>query len=291
LVDHDSTPVCRQSFQAELQAGAIAEMALVRFENSPMSVSRTERHVAHASAEHLFVCRQLEGRVCLEQYGREVLLMPGEMTLIDSRRPYSGKFFDGSRLLVLKVPRHLLENRIGQTGLLTARALKPVDAEIHLTSQLISMLPDYAGQLGSPADEIFKDKILDLIALCIGKAAAKRPRLSSARSFVAIKVRSAIVARLADPDLDASSVARATGVSVRYANAVLADEGTSIRGLIQSMRLERCRKALEDPLQTGRNVSEIAYSWGFSDMTHFGRKFRATYGLLPTECRRLAATH
>ena len=57
---------------------------------------------------------------------------------------------------------------------------------------------------------------------------SKRPRLSSARSLVLLKVRSAIDVRLADPALDASSVARAAGVSVRYANAVLADEGTSI---------------------------------------------------------------
>jgi AraC-like DNA-binding protein len=33
-------------------------------------------------------------------------------------------------------------------------------------------------------------------------------------------------------------------------------------------------------------VSEIAYGWGFSDMTHFGRRFKAAYGLLPSEYRR-----
>jgi len=39
------------------------------------------------------------------------------------------------------------------------------------------------------------------------------------------------------------------------------------------MRLERCRKALEDPVQAYRSVSESAYGWGFSDMTYFGRAF------------------
>ena len=38
--------------------------------------------------------------------------------------------------------------------------------------------------------------------------------------------------------------------------------------------------------RSGLMVSEIAYGWGFSDMTHFGRKFRAAFGLLPSEYRR-----
>ena len=70
------------------------------------------------------------------------------------------------------------------------------------------------------------------------------------------------------------------------ANAVLAEESLSISRLIQARRLARCRSALDDPLQTHRTVSEIAYGWGFSDMTHFGRVFRAAFGLLPSEYRK-----
>jgi AraC family transcriptional regulator, positive regulator of tynA and feaB len=84
-------------------------------------------------------------------------------------------------------------------------------------------------------------------------------------------------------------VAAAAGVSVRYANAVLAEEDTSIMRLVLARRLERCRRALEDPSQAHRTVSEIAYGWGFSDLTHFGRKFRAAFGLTPSDYRRRAS--
>jgi AraC-like DNA-binding protein len=102
-----------------------------------------------------------------------------------------------------------------------------------------------------------------------------------------MNVRTAIEARLPDPQLDAETVATAAGVSVRYANALLAQEGTSIARLIQSRRLERCHRALMDPLQAHRTVTEIAAGWGFSDMTHFGRRFKTAYGVLPSEFRRL----
>jgi AraC-like DNA-binding protein len=103
-----------------------------------------------------------------------------------------------------------------------------------------------------------------------------------------MNVRAAIEARLTDPMLDASAVAAAAGISVRYANAVLAREGTSIMRLILARRLARCQEALRDPSQAHRTLSEIAYGWGFSDMTHFSRRFRAAYGVLPSEDRSLA---
>jgi AraC family transcriptional activator of tynA and feaB len=78
-----------------------------------------------------------------------------------------------------------------------------------------------------------------------------------------LNVRTAIESRLSDPTLDPASVAEAAGVSVRYANALLAEQDTSIMRLIRTRRLARCRMALEDPLQNRRTVSDIAYGWGF----------------------------
>ena len=289
IVDHDSAPKCRQTFQAELQSGALADIDLVLFENSPMTVSHTRRHAARADSDELFVCRQLAGRLALEQDSREIVLEEGDVTLLDPRLPYTGRFLAGSRLLVLKIPRRLLEARIGIAPDITVRAITPTEAESGLMSAFLAILPAHAGGLGRMAQEIAKEQALDLLALSLASVIERRgPRVSRARSLVLLKVRAAIEARLTDPTLDASMVAAAAGISIRYANAVLAEDDTSITRLIQAKRLERCRRALQDPLQAHRTVSEIAYGWGFSDMTHFGRRFRAIYGLLPSEYRTLA---
>jgi AraC family transcriptional activator of tynA and feaB len=288
LVDHDSVPECRQSFVAELRSGAIADASLVLFENSPMTIAHTAAQAAApASGEMLFICRQARGCLTLEQETREALLEPGDLTLLDPRLPYRGRFEPGSRLLVLEVPRPRLEARLGALRELTACVIKPATGNSRLISGLVAMLPEEAGDLSRPAQEIVIGQVLDLFALCLAETGrSRRPGLSSARSLVMMNVRAAIEARLADPALDAETVAGAAGVSLRYANAVLAADGTSIRRLIQARRLARCRGALADPLQAHRTVKEIAYGWGFSDMTHFGRKFKATYGLLPSEYRR-----
>ncbi|MFC6791858.1 helix-turn-helix domain-containing protein [Methylobacterium komagatae] len=289
VADHASTPRCRQTFRAQLRSGSIGAIGLVLFENSEMSVSHTRHHITHADTDELFVCRQFAGSVSLEQDGREVLLGAGDITLIDPRLQYQGRFSDDSELLVLKIPRQLMEARLGQTRELTARAVKPLGGENRLLSASLAMLPFQTDGLSPAAEALMEPHILDLITLSFnGTREETGVHTSSARALVRVSLRAAVEARLADRTLDVGTVARAAGVSVRYANEVLAEESTSIAQLIQARRLARCRQALEDPLQAGRTVSEIAYGWGFSDMTHFGRRFKAAYGVLPSEYRRRA---
>jgi AraC-like DNA-binding protein len=208
--------------------------------------------------------------------------------LVDARPPYSRRSPTSSSLILLNLPPRLLYSRLGRAPQVMSVSVAPEQGEAALTSSLLAMLPEIAGGLAKgAAEEMVREQMLDLVALTIGKAMGKdNARVSSARSVVLMKVRSAIEARLADPGLDAGAVALAAGVSLRYANAALADDGMSIGRLIQTRRLLRCRRALEDPSQVHRTVSEIAYGWGFSDMTHFGRKFKAAFGLLPSEYRK-----
>ena len=56
-----SQPECRSTFNAAIQAGALADIGLVVFENSPMDISRTPSQTAHATNDEIFVCRQLLG--------------------------------------------------------------------------------------------------------------------------------------------------------------------------------------------------------------------------------------
>jgi AraC-like DNA-binding protein len=289
VVNHDSRPECRATFHATLQADLLADIGLVLFENAPMTVTRTRRQVARAMDDHLFVCRQVSGKLALEQGGREVVLEPGDMTLLDPLLPYAGRFFSGSRLLALKIPRRALEARIGSGPEMLLHPITPVQAEGSLTSSFVAMLPAHAGRMRPEGQQIVKEQVLDLIAVSLAKASAERkPRLSGAHALAVMKIRAAIEARLTDPSSDADTLAAAAGISVRYANAVLAREGTSIMRLLLERRLARCRGALKDPLHAHRTLTEIAFGWGFSDMTHFGRTFKAAYGVLPSEYRRVS---
>jgi AraC-like DNA-binding protein len=290
IVYHDGQPDNRPRFEAEVEAGVLADVGFIRCTISPLSISRTADHIARARTDDLLLCRLIAGTAAFEQEGREAALKAGDFTLLDPMLPYSGTSSSGLDLLVLKLPRRDLEARIGNVRRTAARAMKPLDPETSLTSSFLAMLPAHVGKMSQVAEEVVKHQMIDLIAVSLAKTVQSgTPRISSTRGLVLLRVRAAIERRLSDPTLDGEAAAAAAGVSVRYANSVLAEEGTSIARYIQERRLARCRRALEDPRQAHRCLSEIAYGWGFSDMTHFGRSFRNAYGMLPSEYRKLAS--
>lgn len=289
IVNHDSRPNCVSSFEAEIETGVLGNLGLVLFHNSPMQVSHTQRHIGSEKSDNLFVCRQMSGVLSLEQETRKVSLESGDSMLLDPLLPYEGTFSGDSKTLVLQVPRRELEARVGKTREMVSRLIKPIRTEDSLTSSVLAMLPSLVGKMGSISEEMIGHHVLDLIAVSLVKATEGAcARVSSAKALVLSNIRTTVEARLTDRNLDAQAVADIVGVSVRYANAVLAEHGTSVARLIQTRRLARCRYALEDPNQAHRTVSEIAYGWGFSDLTHFGRRFKRTYGILPSELQALA---
>ncbi|QPF83805.1 helix-turn-helix domain-containing protein [Bradyrhizobium genosp. L] len=288
IVRHSSTPESRRTFEAEIETGTFGDIGLVSFATSPMAVSRTAQHIAQAETDDLFICRQTAGNLALEQDDRRAVLGTGDMTLLDPLRPYTARFSSGSKLLVAKIHRRGLEARVGEARRLLAIALTPEQPEHRWTSSLLAMLPTIAGRQGKTSEGIAQTQFMDLVASSLLNA--EKPDRSSARSLARLNLRAAIENRLSDPNLDAAGVAAAAGMGLRYANALLSEDGTSVMRLALAMRLERCRRALEDRQQDHRTISDIARRWGFADMTHFGRSFRSAFGVVPREYRRMAKT-
>ncbi len=287
ITNHSSKPDTCPNFEAEIEVGELGNLELILFRNSPMRIWHTAAHASSAKSDHLFVCHQLSGEVMLEQNTREIMLDAGCLTLLDPLLAYKGKFLRNSRMLVVKAPRRELEARLGKTRDMVGLLIKPNTAQDRLTSSVITRLPSLARETSSVSDSIIGSDVLDLIAVSLVKAVeGSRPRVSSAKALVLLNIRSAIEARLTDPKLDPQAIADAVGVSVRYANQVLAEQGTSLTRLVLARRLARCRAAFEDPTQAHRLLSEIAYGWGFRDLTHFGRRFKKAYGIRPSQARR-----
>jgi AraC-like DNA-binding protein len=86
------------------------------------------------------------------------------------------------------------------------------------------------------------------------------------------------------PGLSASSVARELGLSRRYLNVVLKQQGKpALKDLLIRRRIA---KAVELLLKTDMSIAEIAESTGFRGQSVLGRRFKAEAGLSPTAFRK-----
>ncbi|UZR27763.1 helix-turn-helix domain-containing protein [Methylococcus mesophilus] len=82
------------------------------------------------------------------------------------------------------------------------------------------------------------------------------------------------------------AVASGVGLSSRYVNELFQAEGTSLMRHVWQRRLEQCRRDLMDPVRSGCSLSEIAFRWGFNDLSHFSRAFKLRFGCSPNGYRR-----
>jgi AraC-like DNA-binding protein len=99
------------------------------------------------------------------------------------------------------------------------------------------------------------------------------------------RLKAHVLAHLQNPDLCLSETAAALGISPRYVNSLLADEQTSFQRYVLALRLEHCRRDLSSPAHAHRHIGEIAFAWGFNDVSHFGRVFREHFGMSPRDWR------
>jgi transcriptional regulator GlxA family with amidase domain len=95
--------------------------------------------------------------------------------------------------------------------------------------------------------------------------------------------------RCHEPELDPAAVATALGLSRRYIHVLFAAAGKTFTQELYAFRLQRAQRLLDDKRFDGVGIAEIAWNCGFSEPSHFTRRFRECFGVPPTEYRRAVA--
>jgi AraC-like DNA-binding protein len=163
---------------------------------------------------------------------------------------------------------------------------------------LAKIARDFVDQLCQNADQIapehavpLSEQAIDLVAMALSERLTAQPLPSTHRSALLCRLKAHIRAHLADPELSLAAAAAALGISPRYLNDLLSDEETSFQRYVLAERLARCERDLSSPRLAHRQVGEIAFAWGFNDLSHFGRVFRQHYGMSPREWRHSKLSH
>jgi AraC family transcriptional regulator, positive regulator of tynA and feaB len=277
------------SFTATLNTGSLDRLSISSYAADPHTVKRGRDEISRADGDDYILCLQKSGKSIHHQGDREAIIEGGSFFLLDPRKPFSGALAEPGEMVAISIPRPELNARTGPNDLIVSRAITSEKPLAGLAFGFLTMLPERADTIDEPAAPKVAEHALDLVALAYSSEMEQSPTLSSPRSAALTILKSAIESRLHDPDLRPVTAAAMAGISVRYANALLSQEGIGLEAYIIARRLERCRRALDDPAQARRTIGDIAFSWGFSDLSHFARRFKAQYGCTPGDYRRQQA--
>jgi AraC family transcriptional activator of tynA and feaB len=286
--EHECTTQSPGSFEGVIRSAQLDKATLSIYENTPMHLWRTQRQVERAPSDRVFICLQIDSTCRISQLGRETTIGPGEFCIVETKSPYVFSYVERSRQLVLDIERSELQQRLGSVSAVTALSVEADTGIGGLAAGYMRMLPEYAAALSPATGHQVANQVLNLVAMALARRAELgHVKLGSASALTLIRLRTAIEQALPYRDVKCQEVAERAGISVRYANALLAKEGTSLERLLQKRRLENCHKALAEA--SGRSISEIAFAWGFSDVSHFSKTFKSAYGVSPRDFRREVA--
>lgn len=288
-VEHECRAHGPSSFEGHVDVAPLAHILVSTYSNAPARSWRTSHQASRAHSADIFLCLQTNGTTVISQDGRDAMLEPGDFCFVDTTSPFIFDHPVQSEQIMLKVERAHLDMRFPGFRTMMAVGVNGQSAAGGLASSFIQMLPRYRDSITGIAAQRIADQTLDLAALALSEVASRstsRVKLTSAAAVALVRLRRAIEANLHRNSMRCADVAAAAGMSMRYANRLLVQEGTSLERLIQQRRLEKCRDALRDPARHRTSISEIAFSWGFSDAAHFARSFKTAYGVSPREYRR-----
>jgi AraC-like DNA-binding protein len=210
---------------------------------------------------------------------------PGEISLTDFSSPFQWRFAEASTTMCLQFT---------YAGLcLPAEVIRSAAGDL-ATSPLYELFQSHVLQLhrlleediSASAAESLGSATLELARAVVATAGQDDlARNDVANEALVTRIEAYVQQHLADPGLSPESIAHAHAISVRQLYKLWSDRGLGLAEWIMRGRLEGARRDIAKAGSPG--IAVVARRWGFTDATHFGRRFRAAYGITPREWRQV----
>lgn len=274
------------SFESSVAIKDMLDVTVSDVRSRTQTVFRSEREIRRNPSEYFFANMQLEGRCVVRQDGRETLMRPGDFYIVDTTRPYD-LVFDDWRILCIRLPRHLLMPRLQAPRAATAVRLHDDGALGSVAGSFMRSLLHCSEAIPQAAQQSMIDTLANLLSIALGATDETRAHGKPAvRETLRESICHYVAANIANPQLDVGTVASRFRISPRYLHKLFEDQPQSFAQMLLAHRLQRCASDLADQARRRDSISEIAYRWGFNDLSSFCRVFQKHYGRSAGDFRR-----
>lgn len=236
------------------------------------------------SPRDAFVICQLEGNGTIARDGRVHCTAPGGV-YIGRVAPEGAELSadEPTCLLLLELPSAYLTSRDPQLERLQFYTCPEDQPGAAMLRELLRGTLSAGERLSAHERSIALGSIVELVLLPLAARRAQDPYTLRVDRTLA-----RIGEKLADPQLDANTLAREEGISRRRLDELFVQlVGSPVAACITERRLLRAAELLRDSARHTLSVATIAQRVGFSDASYFARSFKLRFGAVPRAWRAL----
>ncbi|MFF0281672.1 helix-turn-helix domain-containing protein [Rhodococcus aetherivorans] len=229
----------------------------------------------------------LTGERVVDDGTTRVHVKSGRIVLQVGWNRYEAADADGSDLLLVRIPRHRLEERgldLEETAV-TFGPAKPTMSTHALNAVGMAMLRERGRHNTTAAPRGVENALIELVVglhhESLGYGADSGELCGSAYTRALTLVR----AHHSDPRLTPTVIAERLQISLRSLQRAFAAHDTTVASQIRRLRAHRAAVLLQEPAYARTTVAEIAAIAGFASSAELRRALRAVRGVSPSELR------
>ena len=281
-------PVPEPKFGARIRQKTLDGVRIVDCHCDPCAGWRRRPQVSRGDGAYFGILFELHGREVIRQGGNEAVLAAGDFVMWDSDREMEFRVLDPLHKLTLLVPKPRMRMLLGDAERYAGVVVPGSGRVDGIAAEALRRLARDFATMGEGEASVVIDPVLSLLSATL---MTRRPpaNVSAGHQDSFRKFCRYIEMNLGDGDLAPFKIAAPHGVSLRYLHLVFAEQGTSVGQWLRQRRLSHCHKELSQGGR-GRTITEVAFRWGFNDMAHFSRAFKAQYGTSPRELARASGS-
>lgn len=278
-------PDDRFDFSGSVSDHDLNGIGVSKISSKKQIISRTPSGIRRDADAFYFLNLQTRGACGVVQLGQEQLTKQGEFVIVDSTEPFSLDYVSEDwEQYSFKIPKQMFDAHIGASRTALLKKVSTESAVGDIVVNYLTSMARRAVQLDTNPDEIRKS-MFDLIRLGLTEGEDGNPyRHCDMRSGLRQYILNFIELNFSDPTLNPAKAAAHFNISTRYLHKVLEEHELTFSQALLERRLQSCAEDLKSGRP--RNISEVAFRWGFNDLSHFSRAFRRRYGTTPREYRR-----
>ncbi len=261
-----------------------ADVVFCRLQGRGLKLGENLQLAGHAG-DPLLVCLMLSGQCAIAQDGRSATVRAGEYAFMDATRPFTAVIASPFDALLVSFPNGAVVCEVGSTEVITAQTYGVNSVLTAMVASYLKRLADTMPVLSETVFSRLADTTVSLLAIGAIETAKPRRQNSWTRVTTLKRIKSYSLARLQTPKLSPAKVAAEMGISIRYLHALFRDEGTTFSNWLWAQRLDACRAKICSAESAQQSIGALALEFGFSNFSHFSRRFRQAYGISARDLR------